>query len=46
MTDEVKRPMAVKEPGIEETIQALKLRISVLEEQVQRHEWYHFGRKV
>lgn len=45
MTEDIKRPMGTKEPSIEETIKALQLRITVLEEQVQKHERYHFGRK-
>lgn len=45
MTEEVKRPMAVKEPSLEEIVKALQLRVTMLEEQVQKHERYHFGRK-
>jgi hypothetical protein len=45
MTEEPKRPMAVKEPSMEETIKALQLRVTMLEEQIQRHERYHFGKK-
>jgi len=45
MTEDIKRPMAVKEPSTEETIKALQLRLTVLEEQVAKHERYHFGRK-
>lgn len=45
MTDEPKRPMAVKEPSTDDMIKALQLRVSVLEEQLTKHERYHFGRK-
>jgi hypothetical protein len=45
MTEDVKRPMAVKEPTDSEMIKALQLRVSVLEAEVERHNRYHFGRK-
>lgn len=41
---EVKRPMAVKEPSQAEQIEALKIRMNELENVVEKHRQYHFGR--
>jgi len=39
------RPMAVREITIEDRIEALTLRVETLEQQIGRHERYHFGKR-
>lgn len=37
------RPMAVKEPSLEDRMEAAELRIKQLEKLVEEHRVYHFG---
>ena len=39
------RPMAVREITTEDRIEALTLRVETLEQQIGRHERYHFGKQ-
>lgn len=42
--EEVYKPMAVKEPEPLERLEAIELRVKVLEDQVNKHNRQHFGR--
>ena len=42
--EEVYKPMAVKEPEPLERLEAVELRVKVLEDQVNKHNRQHFGR--
>lgn len=42
----IPRPMAVKEPTLEDRMEAAELRIKQLEKLVEEHNVYHFGHKV
>lgn len=44
-SQETRRPMAVREITIEDRIEALTLRVEALEQQIGRHERYHFGKR-
>lgn len=41
---EIKRPMAVPPPTLEERVQALELRVDPIEKKTNRVYAYHFGR--
>lgn len=44
-SQEINRPMAVKEIMVEDRIDAMEAYIAVLERRIERHEQYHFGKK-
>jgi len=39
------RPMAVREITTDDRIEALLIRVETLEQQIGRHERYHFGKQ-
>jgi hypothetical protein len=44
--EEPVRPMAVPEPTIEERMEAIEIRLKVVEGWTGKHQRYHFGKEV
>lgn len=45
-SQEINRPMAVRDITIEDKYEALEARVAVLEKKIDEHLRYHFGRRM